>query len=98
MLKFFRSLVVAEDKASTRKRPGPDNRGVSRALPLEAEPLLMVEVTEGNEDKDWDLWQDSVSQMNSQMQSLLPLAGAGEQWQASRKDADPYSGVRKRDR
>ena len=96
MFKFFRGLVVAGDKPPARKEPMLNKRRVNRALPLEPEPLLMVEVTEGNGDKDWDLWQDSVSLIDSQMQSLLPMDNG--QCQPSCKDGDPYSSVRKRDR
>ncbi len=96
MFKFFKRSAIPAHEAR-RSRRSPEKGRPSRALPLEAESLLMIEVIEGNDDKDWDLWQDSVSLMDSQMQSLMPSTAGSERWHLARKDADPYASVRKRD-
>lgn len=93
MFKFFKRWALPAHEAPRKNGRSLDQRRPSRALPLEAEPLLMVEVIEGNDDKDWDLWQNSVSLMDSQMQSLTPSAPGSERWHY----ADPFAGVRKRD-
>ena len=95
MLKLIKRLVApAKHSRSARAqegwRPCP--------LPLQAEPLVMVEVIEGNAEKDWELWRDSVSQLDSQMQSLEPAPRGNSDWHPSRRAADAYSGARLCDR
>ena len=55
-----------------RQRAGP---GTTRASePVVRGALPVPEVVEGNDHTDWDLWEDSVIALDSQMQSLSPSA------------------------
>ena len=65
------------------KKPAPVSKPSStrtptrrRAVsgPLPGYPLPAPEVVEGNEHTDWDLWEDSVNALDSQMQGLTPSA------------------------
>ena len=66
MFSFFKRSTPAKaaetrheppKRRATRERPGYD--------PLE--PLPKAEVTEGNEESDWSLWENSVAFQDSQM-------------------------------
>jgi hypothetical protein len=60
------------------------SRPRSRAVePISRAALPVPEVVEGNDHTDWDLWEDSVTALNSQMQSLSP----SEKKIYARKDA-----------
>lgn len=79
-----------------RSRPAPPAR---RSLPL---PDALPEVVaEGNEPTDWSLWEDSVNQVDSQMQGLMPTSRIYEHdTRPSQLDeVDAFASVRnKRDR
>lgn len=79
----------------TRARPAPSTR---RALPP-TEPLPVPEVVaEGNEPTDWSLWEDSVNQVDSQMQGILPSQRIYEHdtRPSQLDDVDPFASVRKK--
>ena len=71
MFSFFkRSSATAATpalKAASRSSPPKpnDRRGQSGSLPV-------PEVTEGNDDSDWALWEESVSFQNSQLPGMAP--------------------------
>jgi hypothetical protein len=68
MFKFLKRFAVATPKpkpAAPRK-----SAAKSRGLHAKTEPGPLPEVTEGNEQTDWALWEDSVAALDSQMQGL----------------------------
>jgi len=74
MFDFFKRLVglTANPPARPAKRRSR-KRNASEA-PLLAGAIPAPEVVEGNDHTDWDLWEDSVNALDSQMQSLSPSA------------------------
>lgn len=82
MFNFFKRLVVREPTA--QPRPVRAKSGQSRAVePVMSAALPVPEVVEGNDHTDWDLWEHSVTALDSQMQSLSP----SERKIYARKDA-----------
>ncbi len=59
--------------------------------------LPVPEVVEGNDHTDWDLWEDSVIALDSQMQSLGPSAKSYARKEAPSQldDLDVFSRVGK---
>jgi hypothetical protein len=73
MFDFFKRLFGREPTVQTRTaRAKPrKNRAIEQVMPA---ALPVPEVVEGNDHTDWDLWEDSVAVLDSQMQSLSPSA------------------------
>jgi hypothetical protein len=74
MFNFFKRLLGPAP--APPKRPA---RRVSSKRNTASEPVVRgaipaPEVVEGNDHTDWDLWEDSVIALDSQMQSLGPSA------------------------
>ncbi len=96
-MKFFKPTPkpVAPAKQSTRpaSRPSP-----TAGLPPVPPPL--PEVTEGNLESDWAMWEDSVAFQDSQMPSAFnELEAVKTRDEAPKKKdhmPDPFSAVRKR--
>lgn len=97
MFKFFKRFAAPAAKAVTpiarRKAAPPASAG-----PVMAEPVPVPEVVEGNEPTDWALWEDSMTIMDSQMQSLTPSGRIYEREKekpSEFQDIDAFSGVNK---
>lgn len=63
-------------------------------------PVSLPEVVEGNEHTDWALWEDSMTALDSQMQSITPSAQIYEKdkripSQFQELDSDAFSKVNK---
>jgi hypothetical protein len=99
MLKFLKGLVMAAPPpARTRARPRPNDRGPAANPPRAASfaPAPVPEVIEGNDEKDWALWEDSVVALDSQMQPLGGRASAYQSLLPSQYDElDAYARVGK---
>lgn len=75
-------------RSGAAKPPGP---------PAPLEPPPVPQVVEGNDETDWDLWESSMMELDSQIQPLDPRASVRDrQGEASRfdEDPDPFSSVR----
>ncbi|MCM2253109.1 MAG: hypothetical protein NDJ19_12180 [Ramlibacter sp.] len=98
MFKFLKRSAAPEPTT-----PAPTRRAAAKSRAAEAAPLALPqlpEVTEGNEQSDWALWEDSVVALDSQMQSLGPSpSGYGKLEACSdyQDDLDAFSRVRKND-
>jgi hypothetical protein len=88
-IKRLLGLAPAETAPLSRKR-----RRSKRMVDSASGPAPLPEVVEGNDETDWDLWQDSV---DSQMQSLnsrsAPLRS--DSAKTGYDEQDPFSGVSK---
>ncbi len=101
MLKFFKRTPPEPAKPAAAARPParPAPPRAARAAGLPPEPPPLPEVSEGNLDSDWALWEDSVAFQDSQMPSSFnPLESvrARETRPGELDKADPFSAVRKR--
>jgi hypothetical protein len=82
MFNFLKRLFAPAPTPPTR--PVKSKSRKKRALePVVRGALPVPEVVEGNDHTDWDLWEDSVAALDSQMQSLSPA----EKKIYARKDA-----------
>jgi hypothetical protein len=71
MFNFFKRLLGREPTPVTRPvKSRPRNNKAFE--PVMRAALPVPEVVEGNDHTDWDLWEDSVIALDSQMQSLSP--------------------------
>jgi len=95
MFKFLKRSAVPEAKrAAPPRKPAPKTH-VPEARP---EPAALPEVTEGNEQTDWALWEDSVAALDSQMQSLSPSSIYGKLDSPSDyQDVDAFARVKRKD-
>jgi hypothetical protein len=73
MFDFFKSLVGLTAKPPARPAKRRSKKRAS-SEPVVAGAIPAPEVVEGNDHTDWDLWEDSVNALDSQMQSLSPSA------------------------
>ena len=83
MFDFFKRLLGREPTPPTRparEQAQKQNRAIE---PVMRGAIPVPEVIEGNDHTDWDLWEDSVIALDSQMQSL----GPSERKIHARKDA-----------
>lgn len=97
MFKFLKRTAVPEPrKPAPQRKPAAKRDAQDHRLP---EPSVLAEVTEGNEQTDWALWEDSVAALDSQMQSLSPSSAYGRLGSSSnyQDDIDAFSSVRKKD-
>src|SRR6266568_7296758 len=67
MFKFLKRSVPTQ-----KPKPAPQRKAAatSRGFDARTESGPLPEVTEGNEQSDWALWEDSVVALDSQMQGL----------------------------
>ena len=72
MFDFLKRLVSPAAKPQTRPAKRRSRKRASE--PVMAGAIPAPEVVEGNDHSDWDLWEDSVNALDSQMQSLSPSA------------------------
>jgi len=98
MFSFFKRSDKESEPAATRPRPRA--KTPSRSPGLDArEPLPVPQVTEGNEDSDWAMWEDSVleqdSQTHSQFHDTVPSDFSVEQHAEIDPTVDPFSTVGK---
>ena len=94
MLSFFKRSPKPSGRPSRR---GPAAASGRPALP--EEPLPLPEVSEGNLESDWALWEDSVAFLDSQMSSAFSELDSVQD-KSKRVDdheVDPFAVVRKRD-
>ena len=96
MFSFFKR----SDKESpvTPNRPRGDSRkSVRQYGPELREPPPLPQVTEGNEDSDWAMWEDSVleqdSQLHPQFHDTVPSNFSAGQHAEIEQDVDPFSKV-----
>lgn len=99
MVNFFkRSDATAATTATTPALKEPSlHLGERRRVPR---PLPTPEVVEGNENSDWDLWEESVSFQDSQLPPAAPSVNVQQEQDEKRgQDADlpdPFASVHKR--
>lgn len=99
MLNFFKRKPEASEQpspaAQTRPRAPVQARG--KAAPV-MDPPPLPEVTEGNLESDWAMWEDSVAFQDSQMPSTFgPLDSVRDRTRSSKeRPDDPFATVRKR--
>ena len=99
MFSFFKRSDKEHESAATRPR-GPI-RKPSRNVGLDArEALPLPQVTEGNEDSDWAMWEDSVLEQDSQIMhgqfcDTVPSEFPMEQHAEIDPGADPFVKVGK---
>ena len=72
MFDFLKRLV--SPAANPQTRPAKRRSRKRASEPVMAGAIPAPEVVEGNDHSDWDLWEDSVNALDSQMQSLSPSA------------------------
>jgi len=92
MFKFLKRSVFPDAKPAPRRKPAAKSGAPKPGL----EPGPLPEVTEGNEQSDWALWEDSVAALDSQMQSLTP-SRFHESQSSDYQGIDPFSKVTKKD-
>jgi hypothetical protein len=71
MFDFFKRSTPTKT-AEPRTQPAKRRSANERARYDPMEPLPKPEVTEGNEDSDWSLWENSVAFQDSQMSDTEP--------------------------
>lgn len=103
MLKFFKSApkpapAPARPTTVARPRPSTPNSSSARAGTPPVPPPL-PEVSEGNQESDWAMWEDSVAFQDSQMPSVFNEFDAVKTRDEEPKKSggpDPFATVRKR--
>ena len=97
MFDFFKRLVAPAAKSApqpTQRRPTSAN-----ARSVEDPPAPVPKVVEGNDHSDWQLWQDSVDALDSQMQPLALRSARTtvqhRQTPSQSADIDPFFRVSK---
>lgn len=95
MFKFLKRLAAPDPKPVRRHQSAAK---VARAEPS-SQPAPLPEVTEGNDETDWSLWEDSMTALDSQMQSLGPSSRFTEKRDQSSdyQDIDAFSRVSRKD-
>jgi hypothetical protein len=71
MFGFFKRSTPSKT-ALTRREVAPSRKPAQRRGVDLLAPLPTPEVTEGNDEADWSLWEDSVAFQDSQMPSTYP--------------------------
>lgn len=96
MLNFFKRKPA--DTPTNSRKPAAGTPARARPSAPPAEPAPLPEVTEGNLESDWALWEDSVAFQDSQMPSdLSPLEAVKDRSDPKQEDgSDPYASVRGR--
>ncbi len=98
MFSFFKR--TEKESAASVARLHSQVRKPARNAGLELrEPPPVPQVTEGNEDSDWAMWQDSVleqdSQLHSQFHDTVPSRFTDEHTAVTDPDVDPFAKVSK---
>jgi hypothetical protein len=98
MFSFFKRSD--KESAAVANRPRTQAKRPVKNLGLDGREVLpLPQVTEGNEDSDWAMWEDSVleqdSQMHSQFHDTVPSEFPIGAHAESTPDADPFSNVSK---
>lgn len=97
-MKFFKPKPVTPARPATQGTRPASRPSPAAGLPPAPPPL--PEVTEGNQDSDWAMWEDSVAFQDSQMPSAFNELEAVRTRDdpPKKKDGtpDPFSTVRKR--
>lgn len=72
MLNFFKKLIGISEKPTRPVAKRKTRKSPTRSEDIHSsfDPIPVAEVREGNDHKDWGLWEDSVSVIDSQMQPL----------------------------
>jgi hypothetical protein len=77
IFKFFKrepaKPVAVPAKAKAKAAPRRKSKGDTTLPMLPPEPSTL-EVTEGSTHSDWELWEDSVAALDSQMSTLQPTS------------------------
>ena len=105
MLKFFKSAPKptspakpARPATASQPRPAaPSGTSARSAMPPAPPPL--PEVSEGNLESDWAMWEDSVAFQDSQMPSVfneLDAVKTRDEAPKKKGEPDPFSTVRRR--
>ena len=100
MFNFFKRSAAPASKPVTPRKPRKPAPAPS-ANPALADPVPVPEVLEGNEQTDWALWEDSMTVLDSQMQSLTPSARIYEREKekpSEYQDIDAFAGVHRKSR
>jgi hypothetical protein len=114
MFKALKRWISPEPAPAPQRGRSPARRKSSASkAPIVSAPGPLPEVTEGNEESDWALWEDSKTALDSQMQGLSRASGYGKLGTSQFDtlpselgnpvdslygDVDPFGTVRKRDR
>jgi hypothetical protein len=95
MFDFFKRFVGLT--ANPPVRPARRRPRKRTSEPVMTGAIPAPEVVEGNDHTDWDLWEDSVNALDSQMQSLSPSARlyASKRTASQFDDLDVFSRVGK---
>jgi hypothetical protein len=76
IFKFFKreepKPVKAKSKAAAKPAPRRKVKGEVTTIPMLPPEPSTFEVTEGSTHSDWELWEDSVAALDSQMSTLQP--------------------------
>lgn len=99
MLNFFKRKPVEAAKTPANAQLRSRQSTPPSAGPLVPEPAPLPEVSEGNLDSDWAMWEDSVAFQDSQMPSSFgELDSVKDRTREEKEDApDPYARVRRRE-
>lgn len=84
MFRIFRPAAGQATIPKNGPRPGP--APARRSSAVAQAPLPLPQVTEGNTQEDWALWEDSVTAFDSQFDSLKERMA----W------VDPFEGIQRR--
>ena len=95
MFKFLKRSVAPAVRQPPPRKPA----GKPRVAEVRLDPGPLPEVTEGNEQSDWALWEDSVAALDSQMQSLGPSSRFNDRTStfSDYQDIDAFARVTKKD-
>jgi hypothetical protein len=94
---FFKFLKRSPPppKPKAKRRPS-----TSSLAELPTQPSALPEVQEGSDHEDWELWENSVAAMDSQLQSIDPTISRFRQeleQPSEFQDLEAYAQVKKKD-
>jgi len=94
MLRIFRRLLGPARSPS--EPSGRMRASAPAAPPVVSEPIPVPEVVEGNGgESDWNLWQDSVLTLDTQIQELTPARSHEKTQPLSSEELKAYASARK---
>jgi hypothetical protein len=99
MLNFFKRKSATPSKPAASPRPRPLPAARSKPAGPTPEPPPLPDVSEGNLETDWALWEDSVAFQDSQMPSSyseLEAVKTRDRKPGKSSEPDPFAAVRKR--
>jgi len=97
---FNKRTPAAKPKRQPEPGRTPRRSSWTTTVPSRLTQPSSLEVTEGNDSTDWELWQDSVNCFDSQLRSLQPSVEIHEPKPATPtefEDIDVFARVRRRD-